>query len=594
MAYKVKPAYLHIFFFLLGVFVSRLPGTIAQVTGSYDFFDPMIEIQHMLDKQYVEEPDWQKLQEGAINGMLEALDDPYAAYIPPSLHDDFEKAMTGEFVGIGAEVLKGQGPTIVDGEAHDGAYLEIASPLEDSPAFNAGIMAGDFITHIDGQSTLPLAIDECIALLTGKPGTNVTVTVQRNGQKLEPITLQRRAIVVKAVRGLLRDRSTGHYDYVIDPQRNIAYIRLTQFTPSAGAELSAAIKEAAGGAAAPGGLILDLRGNPGGMMNAALEIADLFLEEGTIMSERGRSGTDTVHRARKAGTLPDFPILVLVNSASASASEIVAGALQDHDRAVVLGTRTFGKGLVQTVQSVPSSGGGQVKFTAQRYYLPSGRLIQREDDSDTWGVDPNPGFYVPMSEDEQLERLTRRRELDIIRSEEQAAVNAARFTPTNLHDPEAIREQLADPQLAAALQAVQTRIDTGAWNAVGDDEAMYEALAADELMRLERARERMLREFTRLERRIGALADAADGRSDAQRDFDLWPDETELTDGTVQVRDKDGNVIAELKITGPDLERWLIDADVKPMNASATSSGADSTAPDAAATAPSPAGAEAN
>lgn len=585
MAARVKPAYLHIFFFLLGVFVSRLPGTIAQVTGQYDFWDPIIDIQHMIDEEYVEEPDWDKLQQGAIDGMLEALDDPYAAYIPPSLHDDFEKAMTGEFVGIGAEVLKGQGPTIVDGEAKDGAYLEIASPLEDSPAFNAGIMAGDFVTKIEGESTLELTIDECIARLTGEPGTDVTITVQRDGKTLEPMTLTRRAIVVKAVRGLLRD-DEGHYDYVIDPARKIAYIRLTQFTPSSGDELAEAIKEAAGDAeagegGAPGGLILDLRGNPGGLMNTALQVADLFLDDGVIMSERGRTGPDTVHKAKAPGTLPDFPLLVMVNGSSASASEIVSGALQDHDRAIILGTRSFGKGLVQTVRNVPSSNGGQVKFTAEHYYLPSGRLIQREDDSDRWGVDPSPGFYVPLSEDEQIARLLRRRELDIIRSQEQAATDAARFSPTDLDDPDVIREQLKDPQLAAALKAVQGRIDTGEWSPVSDEKAMYEALSMDELSRLEQARERMLREFTRLERRIDALADATDGQAEQKPEFDLWSDEAELTDGSVEVRDKDGNVVARLKITGPDLERWLMDADVAPA--------ADSAA--GAAPRPEPAGA---
>lgn len=578
--------------FLIGVFAARLPATIAQITGgaSGNFVDPINDVYRALMADYVDRPDGDKLRKGAIDGMLEALGDDYAEYIPADEVADFEKAMTGHFVGIGCQV-----------ETRDG-WLTVVSPLEDSPALAAGIMANDRITKVGETSTFGMTTDACIKMLTGKAGTQVSFTVERDGKEI-PFTVTRAPITSHAVRGV--NRRTGdpsRWNYLIDPDRRIAYIRLSQFTPDATDELVAALEAArtehatSGNRDAPsgetdslGGLILDLRNNPGGVMDAALEIADLFLDQGTIMSIRGRSplggggggqggGAEEVFQARGPGTLPDFPLVVLVNEGSASASEIVSGALSDHKRAIVVGTRTFGKGLVQSVSRLPHDPRSQVKFTTQRYYLPSGKLIQRADDSTEWGVDPTPGFFVPLTEREQFESIMRRREWDVLRAAGSAAAPA---TVASWDDPEWIREKAGDKQLAGALQAIQGRIATGEWTPLSEVEHMSGKIAATELHDLNKARERLELEFVRVEKRISTLekAAASAGESSEHKMIDLWPDAIDLTGGRVRVFDKDGKEVATLSVTGRDLERWLINADVKPADAESDKPAAAGSAP---------------
>ncbi|MBY0260949.1 MAG: PDZ domain-containing protein, partial [Phycisphaerales bacterium] len=375
--------------FLLGMFLARLPTTLAQmgVSPATDFWSPVREVQELLTSSAVTKPDPEKLQKGAIDGMLEALDDQYAEYIPAEDEKEFEKQMSGTFVGIGCQI-----------EMRDG-WLTVVSPLEDSPALAAGVMANDRITKVEETSTFGLTTDACIKMLTGEPGTKVSFNVQRDGRDI-PFTITRARIVSKSVRGFRRD-AAGHWDYLIDPERKVAYVRMSQFTPTSPEEFREAIREARAAAGSElGGLIFDLRGNPGGYMDAAIRIADMFIESGTIMSVKGRSDPAVVFTAEDVGEHFRFPTAVLVNQGSASASEIVSGALQDHERAVIVGTRTFGKGLVQSVHALRQPRGAQVKFTTQKYYLPKGRLIQRMDDSTTWGVDPTPGFFVPMSDAE--------------------------------------------------------------------------------------------------------------------------------------------------------------------------------------------------
>ena len=574
-------------FFLLGVFVAQLPARVAQLTGStsrYDFFDPIIDVYSTISGSYVDQIDQAKLQLGAINGMLEALEDPYTQFVPPVDRADFHKELTGEFVGIGAEVVI------------EGGYLTIVSPLEDSPAYNAGIRPGDKVIEIDGESTLNLSIDECISRLTGEPGTPVNILIARDGLTGEriPMTIIRQRIHARAVRGVHRRTPTSAepagaaaWEYTLDPERRIGYIRLSQFTPTAAEELAEALDLlGARKDGALGGLILDLRGNPGGVLDAALEIADMFLDGGVIVSVKGREGArpvsgirDQVYTARSAGTLPDFPLIVLVNGASASASEIVAGALADHGRAVVLGTRTFGKGLVQAVQTLRSpvwggALGAQLKFTSQRYYLPSGRMIHRTDDSETWGVDPTPGFYVPMTSEEQLARMLQRRDRDVLDVPVLApgAATLPTSEPARWADPDWIEAELKDKQLAAALPAMHSRLATGQWTPVSEVADAAEQLGGvslAELRRLELGRERMLRDLERLERRIEALSAIAAGDGAGDPDIDLWPDDAPIAGGRLDVYDKDGNKITTLKITGENLERWLIDAGVEPVRPAA-------------------------
>ncbi|MCC6320650.1 MAG: S41 family peptidase [Phycisphaerales bacterium] len=570
--------------FLVGVFAARLPVTLAQVGLTKPaFMTPIEDVYRALMSDYVDQPDAEKLQEGAINGMLEALNDDYAEYIPESKAAEFEKEMTGHFVGIGCQI-----------EMRDG-WLTVVSPLEDSPALAAGIIANDRITKVEGKSTYGLTADDCIKMLTGEPETKVSFVVERDGREL-PFTLTRAPITNRAVRGLSRKlEDTSRWNYLIDPKDRIAYIRLSQFTPDAADELAEAIESAAaepGTDGQPGkgigGLILDLRNNPGGVMDGALAIADMFLEGGTIMSIRGRAplggggaggqvgraggASEEVFVAEKDGTLPDFPMVVLVNEGSASASEIVSGALSDHGRAVVVGTRTFGKGLVQSVAHLRRSPRAQVKFTTQRYYLPKGKLIQRTDEATEWGVDPTRGFFVPMTDQEKLESFIKRRDWDVLRKGgviggDAPADSTVKAEPQKWSDAAWVRDVALDKQLAAGLEALQGRVATGVWKPVSEISQPTAKLADKELHDLLKTRDRLGLEFARIDKRIATLEKVATGEesaSAAKRDAkSLWPDALDLTGGRVKVIDKDGKEVATLAVTGRDLERWLVNADVK-------------------------------
>ncbi len=541
--------------FLIGVLVARLPATLAQITGKAEFLETVDDVYKAIMTGYVDAPDATKVQNGAISGMLEALNDDYAEYIPEEDAANFEKEMTGHFSGIGCQI-----------EMRDG-WLTVVTPLEDTPAFNAGIMAGDRIVKIGDKSTFGLSADECIKLLTGEAGTPVTFTVQRNGVET-PYTLTRAMITSKSVRGISRiNDGSGHWNYIIDPAKRIAYIRLSQFTPTAAQELAEAIQEArrqAGGkgesdGAVLGGLILDLRNNPGGVMDGALEIADMFLDGGVIMSIRGRSSPPVEFRAQAEGTLPDFPMVVMVNENSASASEIVSGSLSDHKRAIIVGTRSFGKGLVQTVAHLPHAPKAQVKFTTQRYYLPSGRLIQRTDDSTDWGVDPSPGFYVPMTDSEQVDAILKRRQWDVL-----SKAGGEPAADQHWADPAWVRTTAEDKQLAAAVEAEQTRVATGEWKPVSDAKEQHGKIEVSELRDLRKSQRLLGLEFAQIDKRIAALRKQANGGGAAPEIKDLWSDDLDLTGGRVDVFDKDGKPVAQLKVTGRDLERWLLNADVQP------------------------------
>ena len=538
--------------FLLGVFVARLPATVSRLTGfGVDFIEPISEVQRLLESSYVNEPDVKSLQRGAIDGMLQALDDPYAEYIPPTERADFEKDLLGRFSGIGAQVQIDAGlPTIV-------------TPLEDSPAFRAGILPGDKIVEIDGKPTTGESIDAVVARLTGEAGTKVSIVILRGEERL-PFTLVREQIVVRTVQGVSR-RPDGTWDFMLDHDRRIGYIRLAQFIPSAAEELAGALKSIGAPEGSLNGLILDLRNNPGGDLDACLEIADMFLRQGVIVSVRGRNGPDQSYASNPRGTLPDFPLVVLVNGFSASASEIVAGSLADHGRATIVGTRTFGKGLVQTVRHLRSVPEAYVKFTVQRYELPSGRVIQRTDDSTTWGVDPTPGFYIPMTDEEQIAALTKRRELDILRNGTGASATAEAAPAPRWTDPAWIESDVKDKQLAAALRAMELRLASGAWTPLTDRTQQAAQVSADELRNLDLMHQRMLRAIAEVEKRMTTLESTLAGSTPATTEVDLWADELDLVNGAVEVFDKERRKVAELKITGPELERWLLLADIEPV-----------------------------
>jgi len=498
-----------------------------------------VEVKHLISSRAFEKPEDKDLQEAAIQGMVEAVGDPFTIYVPPADSGDFEKDLIGEYVGIGAQV------NVQDG------YLTIVTPLDGSPALKAGVRAGDKIVEIEGQSTLGKSVDDCIDVLMGEPGDPVQVTVERDGERM-PVTIIRERINTVQVKGIHR-KGENDWQFMLDPERRIGYIWLTQFTPGCGAEVREALRSVGADRGELQGLIFDLRWNPGGVLSEAVELVDMFIDEGVIVSTRARDGSEEVDRATSESTLPDFPVLVLLNEFSASASEVFSGALVDHGRAIVAGTRSVGKGSVQSVVGIPSAPGAVLKITDRRYFLPSGRSIQRTDDSVAWGVDPTAGFYIPMTPEETREVIRLRQQEDIIREGgDQSEVGS-------YADAGWVESHMRDVQLAGAIRAIQAKIDTGEWVVPGGDQPVADLAAAAELKRLAQAREQIFLELDRMQRRIDTIEGHTELKGDEQL-ADLWPDETKVAGGTLEVRDAEGNVVAELAIPSENLERWLIGA----------------------------------
>lgn len=534
---------------------------ISQRNNDYRFFDELIEIKSIISSRYVDSPDEKALKEGAIKGMVEALNDPYTVYVPASDKTSFNKDLTGEYVGIGATV-----------NAADG-WLTIISPLEDSPAFKAGLMPMDRIVEVDGKSTENLPIDKCVDLLMGNPGTVVTLTVERGGERF-PLEVTRNQIKTKSVKGFHRNPSDPNtWQYLIDPARGIGYLRLTQFTPKCSDELLTALESIGADKGELKGLILDVRGNPGGLLSEAENIADFFLEDGIIVSTRGRAFQEKVTRAKKTGTLPNIPLALLINGQSASASEVLAGALVENHRAITVGARTYGKGSVQVVLELPSGNGSELKLTEQGYFLPSGRSLSRKDNSSSWGVDPTEGFYVPVTDEETAAMFeARRREEALVNKDAvghnktapapKPAKDAPPIQPTDWTNADSILATLKDPQLTAAVKAMQGKLDNGDWSPTGQMGVETGAIATAELTQLRLYHERLERELIRTEKRMISIEDAVPVAKNAPKP-DLWADTIDLKGGQLEIKDKDGKVVTTLQITGNDLERWLFDADVK-------------------------------
>jgi len=537
---------------VLGVAVLGATLALAQRSGDLAFFDPLIDIKYLLDERYVESLDEEALQRGAIEGMLDVLDDPYTVYVPGADRDEFRKDLTGEYVGIGAQILMEDG------------WLTIVTPLEGSPAYRAGLMADDRVVEIEGESTFGKTADECVELLAGEEGTPVTITVERDGERFE-MTIVRDQIKTRSVKGFHRDPTDPErWQFLVDPARRVAYLRLTQFTPGASAEVRAALQSVLDDGPV-GGVILDVRDNPGGVLADAVAIVDMFIDEGVIVTTRGRSFEEEVRRATESTLVPDAPMLVMINDSSASASEVVAGALADHDRAIVLGARSFGKGSVQGVIPLPStSSGAQLKITEQYYYLPSGRLIHRRPESAVWGVDPTPGYYVSTTDEQEIEMFRARQEQNVLGPGADASEDQAE---ESWSDPDWIVDKLKDQQLAAAIEAIQARIDTGQWRRTGQEGVQGTEMVAEELRSLRLARERTVRQLERLnERERDLLVAAGDAAEDPTHD--LWPDNLDLEGGTLEVVAPDGETVSRLRITGSRLEAWLLDADLEPIEAS--------------------------
>lgn len=444
------------------------------------WFDPIVDVRAMVLEDFVGEPDAAKMQEAAISGMLETLDDPYTVWIPPRLEKDFDKQLRGSYVGIGAEI------EVVDDR------LRIISPLEDSPSLDAGVRAGDVVLDIDGTDTLGLTSQECIDLLIGVEGTPVTMQVRHVDGIEESLEIIRRRIETRSVKGIRR--AGEGWDHMLDPDEGIGYIRLTQFTERTIEEMRGALDQL--DAAGTKAIVLDLRFNGGGTLDGAIDVADLFLDRGVIVSVRDRDGDG---RKWTATAEPDdhlIPIVVLVNDGSASASEIVAGALQDNGRAKILGERSFGKGSVQEVRPLPDDR-GTLKMTTARYYLPKGRNPDRRGDVEVWGVDPDPGFVIDLDNAEYAKIVENRRRYEPIN-------DGGDGLDAQFDDPDWIEQEIADPQLAAALRTLQSRVTTGEWLTVGGDPGS-DAVLASELLDQIAYRTRLLDELKKTTTRIAEI-----------------------------------------------------------------------------------------
>jgi carboxyl-terminal processing protease len=329
--------------------------------------------------EYVEEVTDEQLIEAAINGMLTSLD-PHSGYLDAKKYRDMQVQTKGEFGGLGIEV------TMEDG------LVKVVSPIDETPAYQAGIKAGDMISHIDGEPVLGMSLAEAVERMRGPVNTEIGLTLRRPGLE-EPfdVSLKRAIIQISAV----RSRAEG----------NVGYVRVTSFneqTEKALEEAIAQLERELGDNMK--GLVLDLRNNPGGLLEQAVAVADAFLDRGEVVSTRGRR-PDSIQRfnARKGDLIDGLPIVVLINGGSASASEIVAGALQDHHRAIVMGTRSFGKGSVQTIMPLP--GHGAIRLTTARYYTPAGTSIQAT------GIAPD--IEVKQAKVETMEDAASRREADL-------------------------------------------------------------------------------------------------------------------------------------------------------------------------------------
>ncbi|QJF49832.1 S41 family peptidase [Roseobacter ponti] len=393
----------------------------AKSGNVYEQLDLFGDIFERIRAQYVEEVDAGELIEAAIDGMLTSLD-PHSSYLSPDDAAQMRVQTRGEFGGLGIEVTQEEG------------FVKVVSPIDGTPADEAGVEAGDFITHVDGESVLGLSLDEAVTMMRGPVGSEILITIVREGEP-EPfdVAIIRDTIKLTAV----RTRTEG--DTVV--------LRVTTFNDQTYANLEAGFKERveeAGGMDAINGIVIDLRNNPGGLLTQAIRVSDAFLNEGEIVSTRGREIQDGERFNATEGDLANGkPIVVLINGGSASASEIVAGALQDHRRAIVVGTKSFGKGSVQTVMPLRSD--GAMRLTTARYYTPSGRSIQ------ALGVSPDIVVEQPRSpvdaaaeEEEETTRRPSRSEADL-----RGSLNNDSLTDDEI---EQIQADRAKAEAAAALR----------------------------------------------------------------------------------------------------------------------------------------------
>ncbi|TFG93848.1 MAG: S41 family peptidase [Syntrophobacterales bacterium] len=372
-------------FLVLTLLIILMGHSNARAAGSDETYKNLKlfnEVLNMVEKNYVDEIDPKVVIHGAIQGMMKSLD-PLSVFMTAEQYNDLKTDTKGTFSGLGIVI------TMQDN------IITVVAPIEDKPAFVAGVKAGDRIIEIDGETTKNFSIMDAVHKLRGEKGTKVTITVAREGEK-DPIPFE-------IVRDLIEIKSVKHKIYYGD----IGYIRISNFQETTADELGAALTEIGAGEVSLKGLVLDLRNNPGGLLGQAVEVSDAFLKSGVMVSSMGRTKSSRrVSEARDDGTEPESPIVILINGGTASAAEIVSGALHDNKRAILLGTKTFGKGSVQTI--APLKDGSALKLTIAKYYTPDGTSIQAK------GIAPDifVEYVKPATEAKDKPKQIREADLD--------------------------------------------------------------------------------------------------------------------------------------------------------------------------------------
>ncbi len=447
-----------------------------------ELYGLFVDAVEKVEVNYVRPVSRRELLYSALEGMLQQLD-PHSTFIDTSGWTQFRRQIEGRFGGIGIQVD-------VDPET---ARLRVVAPMVGTPAYEAGILAGDQIVEIDGQSAEGMSPDKAVEVLTGRPGTEVKLSVLHEGsEEPEPITITRAIIDVPSILGDHR-KPDDQWEFLIDKDKKIAYIRITSFIQNTAEDLKKVVDELK--EQGMRGLILDLRDDPGGLLSAAVEVVDLFLDHGDIVSTKGRNTQPKTFSASKDSPFGDLPMVVLVNQNSASASEIVSAALQDHHRATVVGQRSYGKGSVQNIFEL-DDGNSVLKLTVASYYRPSGENIHRFKNAkttDKWGVSPDKGCEVKLSLSDYVRWFRGRRDRDLAAGHRRTPVEPARPAEKGQDKAEAKKEPatekapeksatkketekaepkrtasrrpsgpFVDKQLEKALEVIRSKVDTKA------------------------------------------------------------------------------------------------------------------------------------
>ena len=372
MKIKFKIFLLYIFF-LVSPYIAH---TIDKDISEYDYLKFLGESIEKIKTDYVEHVDNKAIVESAINGILSSLD-PHSSFLNAESLEDMKVQTKGEFGGLGIEVTMENG------------FVKVISPIDNTPAYKAGVKAGDYITHLDKKSVVGLTLNEAVNKMRGPVGSKLKITIGRKDTEPFDITIKRDVIKITSIRSRM--------------EKDVGYIRITTFSEQTKASAIDAIKKLKKNKNLKG-YVLDLRNNPGGLLEQAVGVSDLFLEKGEIVSTRGRDLVNPeIYKAKPGDIIDGLPLVILINSGSASASEIVAGALQDHKRAIILGTKSFGKGSVQTI--IPVHPFGALRMTTAKYFTPSGKSIQKK------GIDPD--IIVEQAKVEKVDRKNGNRESDL-------------------------------------------------------------------------------------------------------------------------------------------------------------------------------------